>query len=484
MVFYRKYRPQTIEELDSKSVRDILYSVFSKPIIPHAFLFTGPKGLGKTSTARIVAKVVNCQHLDLSSDGNKSNSEIEPCNKCNQCMSITSGINLDVMEIDGASNGLIDDIRDLLGKINLVPLLAKNKVYIIDEVHMVTTGAFNALLKTLEEPPTNVLFILCTTELHKVPATIISRCFNLQFRVATTEELVHSFTRILEKEKVPFDVSALEDIAQLSEGSFRDGAKVLEECVTLISGQAQKITKEIVEEKHRVISIEKYLEQMIDHLKKKDTIKALDLVEDMIKIGINIKQYLEQLISRLHLSMLQELGIGNKVANGVVFSIEESKILINLLGEAYGAIRHAVILQLPLEMVIIDWCRIDNFKINNESIVITDKSEIKISNIKTNLVKENKSNDAEGKIEVTKIEDKEIWSTFIKNIKQQNRSVAGLLASCYLIETNDYNLVIATGYSFHKEKLCKKESMELMEKIYKDLTGKSVTVLVELRDKK
>ena len=186
MVFYRKYRPQKIDELDNQSVRESLYSIFSKGNFPHAFLFTGPKGLGKTSTARIVAKAINCEkHKDL--EGIRSEKEIEPCNKCEQCLSITNGNNLDIFEIDGASNRGIDEIRDLKEKIKLAPFKASKKVYIIDEVHMLTTEAFNALLKTLEEPPSHAVFILCTTEPHKVPATIVSRCLRINFTRATDD---------------------------------------------------------------------------------------------------------------------------------------------------------------------------------------------------------------------------------------------------------------------------------------------------------
>src|SRR3989344_1947762 len=169
MVFYRKYRPQTIEELDSRQVRDKLTSVLSKDSGFHALLFTGPKGLGKTSAARIVAKAVNCEKINDYSKGKKLKGTLEPCNKCSACTSITNGTNMDVLEIDGASNRGIDEIRDLREKIKLSPAYALKKVYIIDEVHMLTTEAFNALLKTLEEPPNHVIFILCTTEPHKVP---------------------------------------------------------------------------------------------------------------------------------------------------------------------------------------------------------------------------------------------------------------------------------------------------------------------------
>src|SRR5256885_10890679 len=176
MVFYRKYRPQIIDDLDSKAIRDTLHSVL-KNDPSHAFLFTGPKGLGKTSTARIVAKAVNC------TAPKKDRKEgIEPCGTCDQCVSITSGSNVDILEIDAASNRGIDEIRDLKEKIRLAPVLANRKVYIIDEVHMLTTEAFNALLKTLEEPPAHAMFILCTTEPHKVPPTILSRCFHIVFK--------------------------------------------------------------------------------------------------------------------------------------------------------------------------------------------------------------------------------------------------------------------------------------------------------------
>lgn len=210
MVFYRKYRPQTIAQLDSEAVREKLLSVLSSKSIPHAFLFTGPKGLGKTSTARIVAKALNCEK--------KAAGAVEPCNKCDQCVSITNGTNFDVLEIDGASNRGIDEIRDLREKVKLAPISSAKKVYIIDEVHMLTNEAFNALLKTIEEPPEHVVFMFCTTEPHKVPETILSRCFHIAFKKATIPELVHSFERIAKGEKLTVDSDVFGEIAKLSDG--------------------------------------------------------------------------------------------------------------------------------------------------------------------------------------------------------------------------------------------------------------------------
>src|ERR1700722_6921705 len=205
MVFYRKYRPQKIDYLDSAAVRDTLHAVLQNDV-SHAFLFTGPKGLGKTSTARIVAKVVNCER--------RKKGEVEPCNECDQCVSITNGTNVDVLEIDAASNRGIDEIRELKEKIRLAPVAAKRKVYIIDEVHMLTTEAFNALLKTLEEPPEHAMFILCTTEAHKVPETIISRCFQVQFKPAKDKEIARSLTRIIEGEEINIEKDVLRVISQ------------------------------------------------------------------------------------------------------------------------------------------------------------------------------------------------------------------------------------------------------------------------------
>ena len=160
MVLYRKYRPQKIAEIDNPEVREKLEKILSSGKPPHAFLFSGPKGTGKTSSARIIAKSLNCE---------KNNGKGEPCNRCSTCLSITNGTNLDILEIDAASNRGIDEIRDLRDKIRLAPAGARKKIYIIDEVHMLTTEAFNALLKTLEEPPEHALFVLCTTNAEKLP---------------------------------------------------------------------------------------------------------------------------------------------------------------------------------------------------------------------------------------------------------------------------------------------------------------------------
>ena len=346
MVFYRKYRPQKIEELDSSSVRETLTAVLGQESA-HAFLFTGPKGLGKTSAARIVSKILNCERNKTKNGKLK---EIEPCNKCYQCTSITNGTNLDVLEIDGASNRGIDEIRDLREKIRLSTAGALKKIYIIDEVHMLTQEAFSALLKTLEEPPSHAVFVLCTTEPQKVPATIASRCFHIAFRIASKEELIRSFKRIVKGEKLSIASDALLSIAQLSDGSFRDGAKILEE-LKARSG-SKKITKDFVEKQYQMSNINQRVLKLLDGLAQKDTKKTLDLVQNLAEDGVEMGYFIEQLTTELHSKLLLKV---NSERPEIGFSLFEIKKLLKLLMKANLQLKYAVLPQLPLELAIIEF---------------------------------------------------------------------------------------------------------------------------------
>src|SRR3990172_2163032 len=223
MTFYLKYRPQKIDDLDLNDVRETLTKIVKSENIPHAFLFSGPKGSGKTSAARILAKVVNCEKRQKSHPPAGG----EPCNKCAQCTSITNGNNIDVIELDAASHRGIDDIRTLREGVMLAPARAKKKVYIIDEAHMLTTEASNALLKTLEEPPAHVVFILATTNPEKLIGTVRSRTTYISFRKATLEEIEHSLKKVVIGEKMKVDKKVLEDVAKAANGSFRDAIKLL-----------------------------------------------------------------------------------------------------------------------------------------------------------------------------------------------------------------------------------------------------------------
>ena len=548
MVFYRKYRPQTIDQLDNQQVRETLIAVLEKSV-PHAFLFTGPKGLGKTSTARIVAKAINCernvfvqnQESRIKNQGKKTNDQglvtddsIEPCNSCEQCLSIMKGTNLDVIEIDAASNRGIDEIRELKEKINLTPVQSRKKVYIIDEVHMLTTEAFNALLKTLEEPPEHAIFILCTTEQHKVPATILSRCFHISFQPATIPELVRSFKRIVVGEHLSITDEALLTLAAMSEGGFRDGTKLLEEIVAL--AKDLEITKELVEEKLHVAGLQKQIGELLTHLQKKDAKAGLAIIAGLVEQKTDIQYFLQQILTLLHELLLQEIeGKSEKLKvkrDLPAFTIEEIQKLSQLLSEAYMAGKQAVIPQFPLELAIIEWCfaNSESRTVNNEqnikniapiadiavkldrnkNTVLTVKPEeaiVSVSSLRKQVgeIAKEKALYGEKKEEEVAVDpivmtsvsllhfskDGEItkewletfWKCLISEMKNYNHTIAGVLRSCRIASFDRKNLTIEAAYQFHKDKLGDGKTMAAIEQLCKTLIGSPIVVTIVLKGK-
>lgn len=517
MVFYRKYRPQKIDDLDSQAVRETLVSVLAKDP-PHAFLFTGPKGLGKTSTARIIAKAINCtghavNKKQISSKSSGQSSEIiEPCNECEQCTSITNGTNMDILEIDAASNRGIDEIRDLKEKIRLSPLSARKKVYIIDEVHMLTTEAFNALLKTLEEPPDHAMFILATTEPQKVPATILSRCFHISYKKATETELVRSLRRIVKGEKIKVDDEALSYIAALSGGAFRDGTKILEEMA--LASKGKPLTKKFVQDLYNFESIDVNTLGLIKSLTLKNTKESLKIVKSLVEQGTDMKYFIAQVVGELHGMLLSKVGVGSEsAAKDMMLEIDEIRQLIGLLTRAYDELKSAVLPHLPLELAIIEWTTSTSEStpaaINGTRTNVTEE-EISVSslrkqqgNIKKNnamygstaAVKQGTSEDNASKINHTKVgllhtlPNGEItkewldtfWSSIISEMKNHNHTIAGLLRGCVVKNYDKKSLIVETKYKFHKERLDDTAAREALAKACKMLTGKDVTVEVQLK---
>jgi DNA polymerase-3 subunit gamma/tau len=472
MVFYRKYRPQKIDELDNENVRQSLYSIFSKGSFAHAFLFTGPKGLGKTSAARIIAKVINCEkHRDLK--GQRTEKEIEPCNKCEQCLSITNGNNLDIFEIDGASNRGIDEIRDLKEKIKLAPFKASKKIYIIDEVHMLTTEAFNALLKTLEEPPSHAVFILCTTEPHKVPATIASRCVKINFTRATNEELTRSMQRIVKAEEIKIEKEAVLEIAKLSDGSFRDAAKILEE-IAVFAGR-KTVTADLVNEKFNSLGISESLNQMIEVFIQKDAKKGLELCRELVKQGMDFKFFIEQLTDKLHVILLQKVGV-EKTDKDFSLSLLEIRRLFELLAVAYQETKTAVLPQMSLELMILEWGEKENVASSSEESL--EIRAVGSPSSRTTPQVQVSSSSQSGLSHGVIAND--FFSKLIDEVKLQNHLIAGVLRGCLAEDAQNGKLNIIAKSKFHKEKLEEVKTLKLLEDSADKILGEKLSIQIIL----
>lgn len=342
-MFYLKYRPHTIQTLDNSTAREAITNILSHPgNLPHAYLFVGQKGTGKTSTARIFAKAVNCSNNVFSK---KSNS-IEPCNLCENCKRIDASTSADVTELDAASNRGIEEIKNIIRESSFAPMSGHFRVFIIDEAHMITTEAFNALLKTLEEPPPSVMFILATTNEEKVPKTIQSRCFKVTFGKAKKLDVIQQLHRITKEEKITVEEKVLDLIATHSDNSFRDAAKILEELV--------------IQNKLKYEDAQQYLgirlkQSLLFILQEKPLKNALQWVDEFATSGGSFKNLIEELLEELRTTLLIKNGILPEEKTVYNLSIKDISILMKLMNESYGLIRTSPIESLPLELAIVEF---------------------------------------------------------------------------------------------------------------------------------
>ena len=293
---YRKYRSQTFSQLVGQEiVAKTLKQAVEQEKISHAYLFSGPRGTGKTSVAKIFAKAMNCPNQEGG----------EPCNNCYICQAVTDGSLEDVIEMDAASNNGVDEIRDIRDKSTYAPSIAQYKVYIIDEVHMLSTGAFNALLKTLEEPTPNVVFILATTELHKIPATILSRVQRFEFKSIRTQDIRDHIFHILEKEGIAYETEAVEIIARRAEGGMRDALSILDQALSLT--QDARLTTAVSEEITGTISLSA-LDNYVAALAQKDVTHALENLNLIFDNGKSMTRFVTDLLQYLRDILIVQTG--------------------------------------------------------------------------------------------------------------------------------------------------------------------------------
>jgi DNA polymerase III subunit gamma/tau len=286
LVLARKKRPQVFEDvIGQRPITQTLQNAISQNRVAHAFLFTGPRGVGKTSTARILAKALNCEK------GPQTN----PCNQCATCREVSDGNSIDVIEIDGASNRGIDEVRELRENVRYTPAKSRYKVFIIDEVHMLTLPAFNALLKTLEEPPSHIIFIFATTEPHKIPATILSRCQRYDFKRIPVAEIVQHLRRIVDEEKIEINPRGLYTVARESEGSMRDAQSLLDR---LISYGGTRIREDEINEVLGLIG-QKMLSDTIEAIADHDASRCFETVDQVYQFGYDIQHFCQELLQYL-----------------------------------------------------------------------------------------------------------------------------------------------------------------------------------------
>ena len=459
MTFYLKYRPQKIDELDIAEVRESLTRIVASGRIPHAFLFSGPKGTGKTSAARIIAKIVNCE------------SKVKPCNKCLQCTQINKGSNIDVIELDAASHRGIDDVRLLRDAVKLSPAKASKKVYIIDEVHMLTLEASNALLKTLEEPPEHVMFILATTNPEKLIETIRSRTTNIAFRKATAEEIVRSLSRAVKGEKMKINEESLNEMAGASGGSFRDAVKILEQ----LALEKRKLDPKSVSEflfQTKDINIG----ELTGLLLSKNTKAALMEVERILGRGVSMNNLSESLLTSFRESLLGKMGIGTDSLKDL--SKEDTLNLLKLLSRAAGETKGALLEQLPLEIAIVEWCESSK---DTPRIIIPGNKETPPKEEPEAPVESAPPPRAPFKGSAKEISE-DVWKTILATVKPLNTSIEALLRAARPVGYDGKVLTLGVYYRFHKERLEETSHRRILEDVVTGVIGAPVRVVCTLTE--
>ncbi len=479
VVLYRKYRPQKLSDLvGQEHIKEMLLNSFKTGKISHAYLFVGPRGTGKTTTARILAKMLNCSKnaVNKPTTNNKSltTNFNEPCNKCESCLSITDGSYLDVIEIDAASNRGIDDIRDLREKIKLAPAYGCFKVYIIDEVHMLTGEAFNALLKTLEEPPEHTVFILCTTEPKKVPETISSRCHKFEFKKARMDDIITYLKRIVKEEKIDIDDMALQVVAQRSEGAFRNAASLLDQA----AGGGGKITAEHIAQ-NLAVSDDLFLEKYLGFLYHKKVKEALLLIKKYVENGKDINAFVRDLLLTIEKYLMVKIEVV-KEEKKVDFSLAELRKLAAMLSLAENEMKFSFVPELPLELLTIEWCE------------VVDKSEDDTKPSESTSKEEAIENDpvAEEKVETKSQEPKEQvdikgkWADVLKSIKPYNHSLELLLRKCQVQSFDGETLSLVTYYKLHKDLLMHPKNYKVIRECLQMALGNGIKLELKLEEKK
>ena len=468
---YRNYRPKNFTELVGQNhIKTTLQYEIELDRMAHSYLFCGPRGIGKTTIARVFAKAVNCI--------NRKKGEHEPCEKCKSCLEIAKNKSLDIIEIDAASHTGVDNVREnIIAAANVVPNSLKYKIFIIDEVHMLSISAFNALLKILEEPPKNVIFILCTTEAHKIPDTIISRCQRFDFRKISVSDIVKKLSYISNKEEIKVDSKILESIARQSEGHMRDAESIFGQVIAIGGKKITEKEADLVIPRSNLIEVV----NLIELLSNKNTQASIEFVNKLVNDGVNLKKFLEDLIEILRKIMLikvnpvlgDKLGIEygehleiqiNKIANKL--EIKNIISLLNKFIKIKNEIKNNFIIQLPIEIAIVELCNTQ--EINKTITPIQTQTKTLPTQTQPIATPHQQINPVQTNNKVINLSIDQIklkWNEILIKIKKYNHSLSFILRACEPKEINNNTLTVVFKYKFHKERIEEQNIKSIIEKV-------------------
>ncbi|CEN89027.1 DNA polymerase III subunit gamma/tau [Paraclostridium sordellii] len=498
---YRAYRPQNFKDVVGQNhIIRTLKNQIQNNNVGHAYLFCGTRGTGKTSTAKIFARAVNCEN----------SIDEEPCNECEVCKDILNDNIMDVIEIDAASNNSVDDIREIRENVKYTPAKCKYKVYIIDEVHMLSQGAFNALLKTLEEPPSYVIFILATTEPHKIPATILSRCQRFDFKRVTVKDMATRMKEICDDVNIEVDERALNLIARNSQGALRDALSILDQCMSFSEGNIEY--KDVVD-LLGTVNIEQLFE-MAEYVIKEDTKKCLEILNEFVIWGKDIKNLVDDLIDHFRnlmvckvskdldeiISLPDETVELLKSQSSLIETNEIIRIL-NILSTTQDAIKSSTNPRVLAEVSIMKLSQ-PMFDDSKEALlkrISTLEETIRSGNIKINNIEIKESIEVEKEIvqeqpkeevyyEEVKSEDVKLieksWENILMHIKKdKNMPVYAILREAREFNVNSNNLYIMfdDNFAFAKNKLSDSNTLEYVESIVRETINRSFSIKIILR---
>lgn len=508
VALYRQWRPQDFENLiGQEHIRVTLKNALSSDKIAHAYLFTGPRGTGKTTTAKLLAKALNCV------DGPTP----QPCNKCSNCEKITAGISMDVLEVDAASNRGIDEIRDLRETVKFTPVDGRYKVYIIDEVHMLTTEAFNALLKTLEEPPGHVVFILATTEPHKIPTTIHSRCQRYDFRRIAMSELESRMATVAEGSGLAVDADALKLIAAHADGGMRDALSILDQCAA-VSGD--RITAAVVRSTLGLVGHE-WVWRLTDAVANRNSNDAILTLDELVGLGRDVRQVLTELVQHarsllLHLAapdLALESYTGDRdvlVRQGELFGYGRVSGWIALLHEAINETKWSADPRITAEMALLSACREDSQdirslteRINRLEQALATGTGISSKAVPVTAAPSQASAASKPAVKPVaaaipatpaplpaptapgSLQAKTVWDSVLRElVNGGKRMVHACVSQGQLISLDENQAVVRFSVAFSKERTEKEDYRTIIEQVLLQVTGHPVRLHCVLHDEK